>query len=64
MMTVFAAYFVMGLLSAVPGVSILLIPAQIALSFVQNVFSMFMAGWFLAAFAGVAFKAQGLADVR
>jgi hypothetical protein len=59
-----SVYFVIGLGSSIPGVAVLFIPAQIALSFAQNAVSVFLAAWFIAAFTGLAFKAHGASDAR
>jgi hypothetical protein len=60
----FGAYVIIGLGSSIPGLSVLFFPVQILMSFAQNAFSVFIAAWFIAAFASVILKNQKVLDAH
>jgi hypothetical protein len=51
-------YFLIGLASSVPGLSLLFLPIQIVASFGQTAFNVMLSSWFIAAFAGVVLKEE------
>lgn len=56
---VMSIYFGTGVLSAIPGVGLLLIPLQIALSLGQSVLSAFLSSWFSASYVSYVVAQEG-----
>ena len=53
MMLIMVFYLMLGAVSVIPLMSIVTIPFQIVLSVAQSALQTFLAGWFIAAFAGI-----------
>jgi hypothetical protein len=48
--SLFGVYFMIGIASSIPGVAVLLVPLQVALSLGQSLLSAVITGWFTAAY--------------